>query len=39
MDGVAKAIGLLELELGIPEEKSVLKQTLPPGMDAEEYFR
>ena len=38
MDGVAKAIGLLELELGIPEEKSVLKQTLPPGMDAEEYF-
>jgi hypothetical protein len=39
MDGVAKAIGLLELEFGIPEEKSILKQTLPPGIDSEEYFR
>ena len=39
MDGVAKAIGLLELEFGIPEEKSILKQTLPPGMDSEDYFQ
>jgi hypothetical protein len=39
MDGVAKAIGLLELELGIPQEKSILKQSLPPKMDAEEFFR
>lgn len=39
MDGVAKAIGLLELEFGIPEEKSVLKQKLQPLIDAEELFR
>lgn len=39
LDGVARAIVLLELELGIPEEKSVLKQALPPKVDSEEYFR
>lgn len=36
--GVAKAIALLEAELKVPEEKSVLKQKIPSPMRLEDYF-
>jgi tetratricopeptide (TPR) repeat protein len=36
--GVAQAIALLENELKIPEEKSLLKQPLPPPVNMDEYF-
>ncbi len=39
MHGVARAIRLLELELGVAEEKSLLKRPLPPMMDPDDYFR
>jgi len=39
MDGMARGIRMLELELGIAEEKSVLKRPLPPPMDPDDYFR
>jgi hypothetical protein len=39
MHGVARAIRLLELELGVAEEKSILKQELPPSMDSDDFFR
>lgn len=37
--GVAQALALLESELEIPAEKSVLKQDLPPPMDPDDYFK
>jgi hypothetical protein len=36
--GVAQAIALLESELKIPDEKSLLKQPLPPPMNMDEFF-
>ena len=38
MHGVAEAIAMLEGQLGIPPEKSVLKQNPPPPMDPDDYF-
>lgn len=37
--GVARAIVLLETELGIPEEKSPLNTIVPPPMNPDDYFR
>jgi len=37
--GIAKALKLLENELGIPEEKSALKQELQQPMNPDDYFR
>ncbi len=37
--GVAEAIVLLEKELKVPNEKSVLKQSVAPPMDPDDYFR
>ncbi len=37
--GVARAIRLLELELGISEENSVLQKPLPQPADPDDYFR
>ncbi len=39
MHGVARAIRLLELELGVSEEKSLLKSPQPVMMDPDDYFR
>ncbi len=39
MHGVARAIRLLELELGVAEENSLLKRPLNPMMDPDDYFR
>jgi hypothetical protein len=36
--GVAEAVALLESELKIPSERSVLKQNVPPQMDTDDYF-
>jgi len=36
--GVAKAITLLELEMGIPTENSLLIQELPPPMNPDDFF-
>lgn len=36
--GVAEAIALLENELKVPQEKSVLKQALQPPIDIDDYF-
>jgi hypothetical protein len=36
--GVAEAVALLESDLKIPEEASVLKQNLQPPMDPDDYF-
>ena len=36
--GVAEAVALLESELKIPPERSVLKQDVPPQMDTDDYF-
>jgi hypothetical protein len=36
--GVTEAIALLESDLGIPEEASVLKQDLPLPVDIDDYF-
>lgn len=38
MHGVARAISLLELELGIPSEQSILKQDLPPPVRVDDMF-
>lgn len=39
MHGVARAIGLLEVEFGVSEEKSVLRQPFPTPVDPDDYFR
>lgn len=39
MDGVARALRLLEVEFGVAEEKSILKRPIPPSMDPDDYFR
>jgi hypothetical protein len=39
LHGVALAIRLLELELGVAEEKSILKLPPPPVIDPDNYFR
>jgi hypothetical protein len=36
--GVAEAIALLESDLGIPQEASVLRQDLLPPADIDDYF-
>lgn len=36
--GVAAALALLESDLKIPGEESILKQDLPPPMDPDDYF-
>lgn len=36
--GVAEAVALLESDLKIPEEASVLKEDLPPPRDTDDYF-
>ena len=38
MFGIAKAISLLELQLGVPSDKSVLKQPLPPPVRVDDMF-
>ncbi len=39
LHGVALAIRMLELELGVAEEKSLLKLPMPPVIDPDDYFR
>jgi hypothetical protein len=38
LHGVAEAVALLESDLEIPPERSVLKQDVPPPMDPDDYF-
>lgn len=39
MHGVALAIRFLEVEAGVPDEKSLLKRPPPPIIDSDEFFR